>query len=49
MVYRDNIYEKIVKNSFEPSISMGQYFLCNISKINRMINAADIQANDKVT
>ena len=48
MVYRDKIYEKIVKNSFEPSIAMGQYFLCNIAKINRMIDAANIRANDTV-
>ena len=49
MTHSDNIHDKIIENAFTPSISMGQYFLCNISKINRMINAADIQANDKVT
>ena len=48
MVYRDDIYEKIVKNSFEPLVAMGQYFLCDISKINRIIDATDIQANDTV-
>ena len=48
MTYNDNIRDKIVESTFEPSASMGQYLLCNPSKINHMIDATDIQANDTV-